>query len=273
MGRVMDGVVFVFVREDASEAEALAEAFEAAGLAITGAGFESDALFVVIWSRKALRSPAFREVARRALLTRRCVVASFSAPPSAQDVDGAPVIDLSAWSGDDDAGLDSLFEAVEALMQPHVANVIVLPARPTYEDAEFTELAPASDEDERTRRARQSWEAPIPTKMLIPVREAPREKTGAPFPRHDFRRLGVKPRRGRAPATLAFAVIAMLGSGVFAMNALRHDAKEPAGAGVSVALAAADADGLEDAAPPERAEIGRAGLEPPSARHQRPGRG
>ena len=275
MGRVMAGVVFVFVREDASEAEALAEAFDAAGFTITGNAMDDDALSVVIWSRKAMRSPAFRDAAQRALRTGRCVVASLSATPSAEDVHGAPVIDLGAWTGEDDAGLDRLFESAATVVRPHTASVIVLPSRPTYEDAEFIELAPrlTGGEDERVKRARRSWEAPIPTEMLQPVREPPRVnvKEGAPSPRRDFRRLADKPNPSRAQAGLAIAAIALVGGSVLAISTHRPDASREvvSTAGVSVALASADAAGLDDIAPAEPPQIGRAGLEPPTAR-QRP---
>lgn len=275
----MAGVVFVFVREDASEAEALAEAFDAAGFSITGNNVGDNALAVVIWSRKALRSPAFRDAAERALRSGKAVVASLIAPPSRQTVFGAPVIDLSAWDGDDDAALDPLFEAADQILRPAAANVIVLPARPVYEDAEFVEAAPrlASTESERVKRMRRSWEAPIPAEMLKPVREAPREKLGAPSPRRDFRRLQIVEVHPRVHAALAFAVITLLGGGVVALNVARTPAApavEIADAGaVSLMSASADSAGLEDAAPLETPALfepapqaGRRGLEPPSAR-------
>mgnify|MGYP007130730105 CR=1 FL=1 len=59
--RVMAGVVFVFVREDASEVETLADVFDDAGYSITGS--ENAELRVVVWSRRALRSETFRAAA------------------------------------------------------------------------------------------------------------------------------------------------------------------------------------------------------------------
>lgn len=279
----MAGVVFVFVREDASEAETLAEAFDAAGFAVTGNSSDDRALAVVIWSRKAVRSPAFKDAAERALSSGRAVVASLTAPPARESVFGAPVIDLSGWDGEDDATLDPLLEAADEILRP-AANVIVLPARPVYEDAEFVDLAPqiTSDESERIRRMRRSWEAPIPTHMLRPVRDEPREKLGAPSPRRDFRRLQVKEGRPRAQAALALAVIVLLGGGVFAVNAASVDTPaarvQVADAGrISLTSASVDAAGLEDVAPVEAAssldvpvQVGRRGLEPPSLRQIRP---
>jgi hypothetical protein len=264
----MAGVVFVFVREDAREAEALAEAFDAAGFSIGGDTSDEGALAVVIWSHKAMRSPAFKHAAERALRSGRAVVASLITPPH-DAVFGAPVVDLSAWDGEDDAALDPLLEAAEDIGPP-AANVIVLPARPVYEDAEFVEAAPqlASGDSERLRRA---WEAPIPTHML---REAPSAKSGAPAPRRDFRRLSEKQRHPRVHAALAFAVIALAGGGVLAMQVARAPApavaeRVEAGA-VSFTSASADAAGLEDVTPIEPApQVGRRGLEPPSARQIR----
>jgi hypothetical protein len=287
-GASMAGVVFVFVREDASEAEALAEAFDAAGFSITGKSLGDEALAVVIWSRKALRSRAFKDAAERALCSGRAVIASLTTPPPRESVFDAPVIDLSAWDGEDDAALDPLFEAADEIARPAPSNVIVLPARPVYEDAEFVELAPqiTSCESERIRRMRRSWEAPIPTHMLRPVREAPQEKLGAPSPRRDFRRLRVKEGHPRVHAVLAFAVIALLGGGVIAMNAANAPSSAPRAAvaktqivdagAVSFTSASADAAGLDDVAPLEATplfepapQVGRRGLEPPSARRIR----
>jgi hypothetical protein len=284
----MAGVVFVFVREDASEAETLAEAFDAAGFSISGNSSDSEALGVVIWSRKALHSPAFKDAAERALRSGRAVVASLTAPPPRESVFDAPVIDLSAWDGEDDAALDPLFEAADEIVRPAPTNVIVLPARPVYEDAEFVEAAPqlTSGESERVKRMRQSWEAPIPTQMLRPVREAPQEKLGAPAPRRDFRRLRVKEGHPRVHAALAFAVVALLGGGVIAMNVANAPSSAPRVAvaearivetsPVSFTSASADAAGLEDVTPTEATplfepapQVGRRGLEPPSARQIR----
>ncbi len=284
----MAGVVFIFVREDASDAEALAEAFDAAGFSITGNNSDSDALAVVIWSRKALRSLAFCDAAERALSSGRAVVASLiAAPPS--DLSGAPVVDLSAWDGEDGVALDPLIEAAGEIMRPGSPNVIALPSQLVYEDAEFVELAPRRRlrlESQQAARSRRSWETPIPADVLHPVCEAPREKLGAPSPRQDFRRLRARHGHPRAHAALAFAVVALLGGGVIALNAAHGPAPRAPVAqaqiqavdtgGVSLTSASLSAAGLEDVAPTEApssfdvpVQVGHRGLEPPSARQIR----
>lgn len=272
----MAGVVFVFVREDAGEAETLAEAFDAAGYAITGNAAAE--LCVVIWSRRALRSDAFRVAAERALHSGRAIVASLFAPPPREAVFDAPVIDLTEWDGVDDAALDPLFEAADDIVHPIEASVIILPSRPDYEDAEFTEtpLLLTNLADERAKAARRSWEAPIPTHMLRPVPEEPpaEPKLGAPLPRRDFRRIGAKRVQSRAHGALVFAVIAMIGGGAFIVSVAANTAsylraersKTEMAGGVSLTSASTDAIGLEDIAPEAPAQIGRRGIEPPSAR-------
>ncbi|MGD9981553.1 MAG: hypothetical protein AB7H66_02870 [Hyphomonadaceae bacterium] len=272
----MAGVVFVFVREDASEAETLAEAFDGAGFAITGSSVDANALSVIVWSRHAARSAAFRQAAGRALETGRAIVASLDAPPS--DAGRAPIVDLSGWDGEDSACLDPLFEAADAIVRPAYGNVIELPFRPAYEDAEFVELAPriTNPESERAEQARRAWEAPIPTAMLPVARDEP--KTGAPSPRRDFRRLDADRGRPRVYAAMAFALVA-LGGGAFAVNFMQAPAPavavaaEPADApdiaAMSLTLASAEAVGLEDVVPvePEAApQIRSRGVEPGTAR-------
>jgi len=263
----MTGVVFVFVREDASEAETLAEAFDDAGFSITGSDADATALTVIVWSRHAARSAAFRQAAESALRAGRAAVVSLSAAPPGRNLNGAPLIDLSGWDGEDGAALDPLFEAVDALSRPVCSNVIELPFRPAYEDAEFVELAPRLTDADRLRRA---WEAPIPSQMLRPVHEAAPEKLGAPSPRRDFRRITeVHPRAYAGFAVILFA----LAGGALALNFAPRPAPaitaEPASlpGAVSLTSATVEAIGLEDAIPPEPApQLGRAGLEPGSAR-------
>ncbi len=280
----MSGVVFIFVREDAGDAETLAEAFDAAGYSITGSDANGDALSVVLWSRAALRSRAFQHAAEQALRAGKAIVASLAAPPSCEQVFNAPVVDLSGWRGEAGAALDPLFDVAASIAHPVRANVIALPARPVYEDAEFTEplLRITSEQDERIERARRSWEAPISTEMLRPTRDAPPPKLGAPSPRRDFRRMSQRRPNVRAPAAVAFVMIALIGSGVLALSA--NPAMEAPTApvrvaqdgGVSLTTASAGAIGLEDVAPDEIPPLfeaapqrGHAGLEPPSARNIR----
>jgi hypothetical protein len=161
----MVGVVFVFVSEDACEAETLADAFDGAGYSITGTHAIGDALSVVLWSRAALRSSLFCGAAERALNSGRAIVVSLIAPPDPGRVLGAPVVDLSAWEGDDGEALEPLFEAVRAVLFPAAA-----PPALEYEDAEFVEHveqgARVLSEAERVELAMRAWEAPIPTEML-----------------------------------------------------------------------------------------------------------
>lgn len=279
----MTGVVFVFVREDASEAETLANAFESAGFRLTSDDIDAEAIAIIVWSRHAVRSGAFREATERALYERMAIIASLNAAP-ADAVLGAPIIDLSAWNGEENASLAPLFEAANDLIRPPRANVIELPARPAYEDAEFVEVGPQSPnlDIERDRRLRLAWEAPI-SAQTVPATpdDPPTPKLGAAEPRRDFRRVGERRDTPGAFAAIALAAILLVGGGVIA---LEHSAPTEApiarasqivaedviidAAPVSLTLASEEADGLEDAAPVESpAQIGRAGLEPPSARN------
>ncbi len=272
----MAGVVFVFVREDASEAETLAEAFDAQGYSI--AGGESAELYVVIWSRRALCSDAFRVSAERALRSGRAIVAALFAPPPREAVFDAPVIDLTLWDGLEGAALDPLFEVADDIVHPVEADVIVLPSRPVFEDAQFTEapLMIASADSGRANAARRSWEAPIPTQMLRPVQDGPADepKLGAQTLRRDFRRVGAKRKQtGRAHGALAFAVIAVLGSGAFVASLVANmssqraeNAQTELSSGVSLTSASADAVGLDDISPDAPVQLGHRGVEPPSAR-------
>jgi hypothetical protein len=122
-----------------------------------------------------LRSTAFRAAAERAMRSRRAIVAGLFAPPSRDAVFDAPVVDLTEWDGVDGAALAPLFDAVDALLHPTLADVIILPSRPIYEDAEFSEttLMITSADSGRASATRRAWEAPIPTRMLRPVSDEP----------------------------------------------------------------------------------------------------
>lgn len=271
----MAGVVFVFVREDTSEVEALAEAFDAAGYSITGTDRSAE-LSVVIWSRSALRSKTFRVAAERALRSGRALVAGLFAPPPREVVFGAPVIDLSQWDGVEIAALDPLLEAADDIVHPIEADVIILPSRPAYEDAHFTEapLMIASGEGDSAKR--HAWEAPLPVEALRPVQDvaAAEPKLGAPSPRRDFRRIGARKSHAREHAAAAFLILAILGGGAFvasvAANSANYvqveQAKAEEGGGVSLTSASAEAIGLEDSAPEAAPQPGYRGVEPPSAR-------
>jgi hypothetical protein len=275
MGRVMVGVVFVFVREDASDVEALAEAFDQAGYSISGSERCDDGLNIIVWSRAAMRSEAFRKAAERALQSDRVVVARLALLPQGDILSSAPVADISGWDGDDPRGLEPLFDIVLDLVSPMRPSVIALPARPLYEDAEFVE-APS----DRSQQARAAWETPIPAKVLHPVPDPPApQKLGAQSPRRDFRRLPQRHSNARAYAALIFAFVT-LSAGSLAIAAAQNFSATPQPkahaveiGGVSLSSASAEALGLEDVAPTERerlyeppVQVGRAGFEPPSAR-------
>lgn len=273
--RVMAGVVFVFVREDTSEVETLAEVFDEAGYSITGS--DSADICVAVWSRRALRSEIFRAAADRALRTGRALVAALFAPPAREAVFDAPVVDLSQWDGVNPSALDPLFQAADDILHPIEVSIIALPSRPVCEDAEFTEAPLMIASDASRNSARRAWEAPLPTKVLRAVCEAPpaEPKRGVANPRCDFRRAGPRQQQGRAHAALAFGVIAILGGGAFvasvAANAasyLRHtaQAKTELSGGVSLTSASNDAIGVEDVVPDAPVPIGHRGVEPPSAR-------
>jgi len=263
----MAGVVFVFVSEDASEVETLAEAFDAAGYSIAGNDIAD--LSVIIWSRGALRSETFRVAAERALRTGRAIVAGLFAPPPSESVFGAPVIDLSTWNGVDGAALDPLLEAADDVVHPIEADVIVLPSRPVSEDAQFAEAPLMIASAEHDSAMRRAWETPLPT-------EAPRPgpKLGAPAPRRNFRRVGARKSHAREHAAAAFLVLAILGGGAFVASVGANSAgyvqveqaKAEEGGGVSLTSATAEAIGLEDAAPEAVPQPGYRGVEPPSAR-------
>lgn len=283
----MVGVVFVFVREDASDVDALADVFDRAGYSIEDDA--SDALSVVVWSRSAMRCNAFRAAIERAAQRGPVVVASLIATPPQDLASVAPVVDISAWDGRSDASLDQLFYVVFDAIHPVRANVIALPG-PTLPIVAPPQLTNAATEP--VSRKRTAWETPIPTKLLRPVHaEAveppPQPKLGAPSPRRDFRRLAT-PSHGRAHAALAFAVVALVASAGFALNALATTHAAPRAhvsvtheldmGGLSLASVSAEAVGLADAAPVEQPrlfepgqQVGHAGLEPPSARSTRAG--
>jgi hypothetical protein len=115
----MADVLFVFVREDASRAQALAALFAAADHEIGDGPIDNAALElcgvgVVLWSRAAIGSKSFLATAQRVLDSGKGVVASLGQPPPAWVVGHAPTFDLSRWTGDaDDEILDPMFMAVD----------------------------------------------------------------------------------------------------------------------------------------------------------------
>lgn len=273
----MAGVVFIFVREDASDVEALADAFDRAGYAVGDS--EADALNIIVWSRSAMRCDAFRSAANHAAQTGRVVVASLIATPPRDFSNGASIVDISAWDGRSDEGLDPLFYAAFDVINPARANVIALPGPASASP-------PTVDPPSSANVKRAAWEAPLPTTMLRPVDEhVEAEKLGAPSPRRDFRRLRAQ-SHGRAHAAVAFAVLALIAGASFALTTPAPTPASPHARvsvtqdinadSVSLDSASAEAIGLADVAPVEPArlfepgqQVGHAGFEPPSARSVR----
>jgi hypothetical protein len=115
----MADVLFVFVKEDAAEAQSLAAMFAAADHEIgdgpvDNASMELCGAVVILWSRAAITSKSFLASAQRALDSGKGVVASLGQPPPAWVVGHAPTFDLSHWTGDrNDEDIDPLFMAVD----------------------------------------------------------------------------------------------------------------------------------------------------------------
>ena len=115
----MADVLFVFVKEDASEAQTLAATFAAANHdigdgPIDNAAIELCGAVVIVWSSAAIASRTFLASAQRVLNSGKGVVVSLAQPPPAWVVGHAPTFDLSRWTGDrDDEDLDALFMAVD----------------------------------------------------------------------------------------------------------------------------------------------------------------
>jgi hypothetical protein len=165
LGDVMADVLFVFVREDAKRAQALAALFAAADHEIgdgpvDNAAIELCGAAVVLWSRAAITSKPFMAAAQRALDSGKGVVASLGQPPPAWVVGNAPTYDLSQWAGDpEDEALDALFMAVDyrvtcnrddiagaAPLADHLSGWTAdLPSSPSGIDAPQLEVARAQE--------------------------------------------------------------------------------------------------------------------------------
>jgi len=114
----MADVVFVCVRGDLERAEILAEMLVDGGFSI-GADADKDlagaSAAVLIWSKRASRSSEFRAAARRALQSRKAVIANFLTVPP--ETIGAPMCDLRDWDGDPDhPALDPFLHAVDRMV-------------------------------------------------------------------------------------------------------------------------------------------------------------
>jgi len=159
----MSDVLFVFVREDAQHAQALAALFAAADHDIGDGPIDNAALElcgagVVLWSRTAIASKSFLAAAQRVLDSGKGVVASLGQAPPAWVVGHAPIYDLSQWNGDPDHEvLDPLFMTVdyrvnanrdelagEQPLEAHLAGWTAdLPTSPSGVDEPALEVAPA----------------------------------------------------------------------------------------------------------------------------------
>ena len=115
----MADILIVCVREDESQAKALADMFERAGFSVGGApnndaALRSSGAAVVVWSQASIRSRPFLDAAQRVVNANKAVLACLIAPPPAASVKDAPSFDLTDWTGDpDDPLLDPLFFAVD----------------------------------------------------------------------------------------------------------------------------------------------------------------
>jgi hypothetical protein len=118
LGGAVADVLFVFVRKDQGEAEALADMFDAAGFTIAN-NSESKAhgATVIIWSAAAIRSRAFLIAAQQAINHGDALIASLTTPPTRTEVGLTPTFNLSLWRRDtDDPLVDPLFFAVDRLV-------------------------------------------------------------------------------------------------------------------------------------------------------------
>src|SRR5262245_4231147 len=118
----MADVLIVCVRDNAREADALADMFEAVGFIVGGAPGDEKALKasgagIIIWSQASIRSRVFLEAAQSVIRAGKAVIASLIVAPPPSSVGFAPVFDLSRWNRDsDDVELDPLFFAVDRMV-------------------------------------------------------------------------------------------------------------------------------------------------------------
>jgi|CXWL01.1.fsa_nt_gi outer membrane biosynthesis protein TonB len=169
----MADVLIVCVREDEPQAKALADMFEAAGFTIGGApsndaALRSSGAGVVVWSQASIRSRPFLDAAQRVINSGKAVVASLIEPPPPSSIGDSPAFDLSRWDGDpNDASLDSLFFAVDRMVNAARAAVGAAPVQPS---APAYEAPPPAPRPAPKPAARQ---APPPRE---PAREPPQRE-------------------------------------------------------------------------------------------------
>lgn len=131
----MADIRLICVREDVALAEALAEAFDAAGYSIdetpSDPGLDAAGAGVLLWSQAAIKTPAFRNAAQGAIDSGKAVIANFTGSRLPPVVRTSPVFDLKGWDGDpDDPRLDALSHAVENLVSATPAETVAPASSP-----------------------------------------------------------------------------------------------------------------------------------------------
>jgi hypothetical protein len=239
----MADVLFIFVREDAACAEALADVFTDVGLSVSDDPNEAHGATLVLWSRAAVRTRAFIERARTVMLGGRAISVALTAGLDATVEGAAAMFDLSRWNGDpNDAAVDPLFCAIDRLVMSAQVGASAVVA--TVVESEESDETPESEDPFFGPSKADQWP-----------------------PRDRFRRVQPKapPRGGaRLLAIAALAAGAMFTAG-FSLNKTPTAIVHIETGGMTLASAAAEAIGLADTPAPGEADQGRRGLEPPSA--------
>jgi len=141
----MADVHMVCVDADLEPGEALAETLKGSGYSIGGAPLDNAALQscgagLIVWSRAAVRSPAFIQVAGRLIAKRKAIIAGLAPLPSPDSLAHAPAFDLTHWDGwPRDPALDPLYSAVSqqvgaarsSLLYPAASGLLESPLRTT----------------------------------------------------------------------------------------------------------------------------------------------
>lgn len=157
----MADVLIVCVREDETQAKALADMFEAAGFSVGGApsndaGLRSSGAGVVVWSQASIRSRPFLDAAQRVINAGKGVLACLIEPPPPDSVNDSPAFDLTGWTGDaNDPSLDSLFFAVDRMVN-NARAAVGASARPEPETYENPNMR-ISPQNERERQSAPSY--------------------------------------------------------------------------------------------------------------------
>src|SRR5262249_47927907 len=146
----------ICVGDDVVLAEALAEAFSAAGFSIDEQGSDATLAHVsaglLLWSKAAIRTPAFRSAAQAAIDSGKAVIAHVTGAALPPIVRASPVFDLSRWNGDPEAPvLDQIAQAVEQLVSAKPA-----PAPPEQAPPPAPEQTPAAQTSAARKPAAQA---------------------------------------------------------------------------------------------------------------------